>query len=422
MSEPSKLAEQPVDGKSGSTQGPKNDIPTDHLEEEEMGDANEVIVLDDPYEEEDRPDIEDKATSIFLNHKDSVYCVAFRKQRLPDGYMAFASGGGDDKAVLYHIKEETEDFRAYDLVGHKDSINCIEFSPDGSLLATGGLDGVVLIWNPEDGKQIATLSGPTDSVEWINFHSVLPAILVGDRAGFMWFFNAKTAKCAKVYSQHNGPVACGGFRPGATEIWSAGEDMTVKIWGVRTGVANITVSGLGFHENPITTGNIVPNGALIATGDEAGVVMVTAFDNGKIIGKIDAGEGSIESILFSPDGKYIAVGSMIGTATIWNSTNFEKRQTLEHPAGVTSMKFHSKNLWLLITGCADGAIRLWDIRDGKNLETYTGNEDIVTGIDIKEIEDKDTDMFIISSSDDGTVRLFTYPIPPNQNSVVPPSQ
>src|SRR5262249_35097482 len=50
------------------------------------------------------------------------------------------------------------------LGGHTDEINCAAFSPDGRLLASGGKDQTVRIWDAATGKQLLSLSGHTAPV------------------------------------------------------------------------------------------------------------------------------------------------------------------------------------------------------------------------------------------------------------------
>jgi len=50
-------------------------------------------------------------------------------------------------------------------LGHTDSISRLEFSIDGKLLATGGMEGIVKIWDVETGNHVADLEGPGDSIE-----------------------------------------------------------------------------------------------------------------------------------------------------------------------------------------------------------------------------------------------------------------
>ena len=40
--------------------------------------------------------------------------------------------------------------------GHSDEVTALGFSPDGKVLATGGADRAVILWNVETGRKIAT--------------------------------------------------------------------------------------------------------------------------------------------------------------------------------------------------------------------------------------------------------------------------
>jgi len=46
------------------------------------------------------------------------------------------------------------------LWGHTDTVSNMSFNHDGSLLATGGLDGRAMIWSATDGSLQRTLEGP----------------------------------------------------------------------------------------------------------------------------------------------------------------------------------------------------------------------------------------------------------------------
>lgn len=51
------------------------------------------------------------------------------------------------------------------LAGHTDSIASLAFSHDGQLLASGGLDGIVNIWDSSTGTLKQKLEGPGEAIE-----------------------------------------------------------------------------------------------------------------------------------------------------------------------------------------------------------------------------------------------------------------
>merc|ERR1739845_283053 len=47
----------------------------------------------------------------------------------------------------------------HNLIGHKSYVNAVTVSPDGSLCASGGKDGMAMLWDLNEGKHLYTLDG-----------------------------------------------------------------------------------------------------------------------------------------------------------------------------------------------------------------------------------------------------------------------
>jgi WD40 repeat protein len=165
------------------------------------------------------------SSAVFAEYTDSVEALTFRKELLRDASAVFASGASYDTAILYH-DEDSADPTVFPLRGHSDSITALSFSPDGSILTADRLSILVFIWDPTNSSQIAQLTGPQDSIEWISKHATLAAV---DRTGFSWLWNANLGKCSKVYAQAADPVTGGGFQATGSLICTAGDDWALKI-------------------------------------------------------------------------------------------------------------------------------------------------------------------------------------------------
>ncbi len=53
--------------------------------------------------------------------------------------------------------------------GHKEAIKCLAFSIDEDLLASGGKDNLIFLWNVSTGKMEKSLEGHLDTVTCLDF-------------------------------------------------------------------------------------------------------------------------------------------------------------------------------------------------------------------------------------------------------------
>src|SRR5262249_10330732 len=95
----------------------------------------------------------DADTSRELGHFPGSRCFAVS----PDGtrLASQAAAGPPGRVLLWDTRSGKELHR---LPAHQGEAFALAFSPDGKLLATGGLDGTLRLWNALTGKQVSLLT------------------------------------------------------------------------------------------------------------------------------------------------------------------------------------------------------------------------------------------------------------------------
>jgi WD40 repeat protein len=97
-------------------------------------------------------DVAGRRPSRFLDgHRKQVYCVAYS----PDGRL-LATGGGDMSVRIWEVATGQQ----RSCLWHRHEVGAVAFSPDGNTLASGGGDKVVL-WHVAQGQQLIVLEGNT---------------------------------------------------------------------------------------------------------------------------------------------------------------------------------------------------------------------------------------------------------------------
>jgi WD40 repeat protein len=127
------------------------------------------------------------------------------------------------------------------------------------------------------------------------------------------------------------------------------------------------------------------------------------------------------SIDISEEGQYVATGATDGSLTIWEVSSGAARHVLPHddtvikcawlaPAVAPDAAPALKSLAAgkLAAACADGNVYVWDARDGKQLQSFSGHAGMVLDLHVRCAADG---IRLFTGGDDGCVRMFIFGSP-----------
>ncbi|MCI0458831.1 MAG: WD40 repeat domain-containing protein [Gemmataceae bacterium] len=115
------------------------------------------------------------------------------------------------------------------LKGHTGGVSCLAFGARG-LLASGGSDGLVRLWQAATGAELAQLAGHKDNVSAIAFAPDGQRLASGGRDGTVRLWDVTTGKELRRFTPQAGPVDGVAFAPDGRALLSWGEDTTVLVW------------------------------------------------------------------------------------------------------------------------------------------------------------------------------------------------
>jgi WD40 repeat protein len=231
----------------------------------------------------------------------------------------------------------------------------IAYSPDGKVLASGGADNRIVLFDSATGKKIRTLAGHQDrQANEGQKQQDITTILISTTG--------------------RGNVTCLAFSPDGQTLASGGWDDSVRLWDVGTGIERHKMHA---HPGMVAAVAFSPDGKVLASrGGLDGVVRLWSSNGVKLrqlewLSKVNPWRFNRQAALaFAPDSKTLAVGDTKGIHLLDVQTGKE-RQTLTGQRSTLCVAF-SPDGKLLAGGGVDAgkdnnSLRLWDLEQGQEL-------------------------------------------------------
>jgi len=288
----------------------------------------------------------------------------------PDG-TALAAAGGNAREFVTNIWDVASGQSLAVLSGHDGIIWDLAFSPDGRMLASVSSDKTAQIYDWRKGDMLKTLNFPGEVVS-VNFSPDGQILAVGgvdephDQVmnAAVWTFSVGSWKPLLKFPEYMNITALA-FSPKGGTLVGGGTSRNVQVWRTDNGTAIFTLN----HAHQVTKAAISPDGTILATGTcktvlnydcMEGEVWLWSLPTGRLKRKLAGFPNIVENLAFSVDGSSLIVGSRDGTLRVYATADYEPRFEAASPGGIHTLAV-SPDGGLLATGNDRGEVHLWKI-------------------------------------------------------------
>ncbi|KAL9078391.1 MAG: hypothetical protein Q9157_002686 [Trypethelium eluteriae] len=240
---------------------------------------------------------------------------------------------------------------------HPHLVKNIAFSPDGTILASGGYGEAVRLWNSQSGALFQTYEGRQGYVFSIAFSSDSTILASASKDGVIILWDIQSGVALQKLEDHQDFILSIAFSPNSMTLASAGSDGIIRLWNSQSVSALQTLKG---HQRWIQSRAFSSDDTTLTS---AGIIGAVELGNSRSGAALDhtlqRRQRCINSIAFSPDGTTLASAGNNGVINLWNSCSGAALQTLEGHEGTVCQVIFSPDGATLASAGNDGVTRLW---------------------------------------------------------------
>lgn len=285
----------------------------------------------------------------YRGHTLGTYAVAWS----PDGTLI--ASGGSDKTVQVWSALTGETRLIYR--GHTDQVNDVNWSPDGKSIASSG-DGTVQVWDAATGILIFKNANSVYGTAWSPDSTRLA---FGNGSSFQ-IWNVITGK--QLASFNSVTTCCPVWSPGGKFIAAYGVDaakkvLTLQIWDVATQHILFSTDLPNSRRSAIVWS---PDSNRLAFAGTSGLVETWEMPSGQHpvtfpVSGLSAIQKQWLCLDWSHDGKHLAAGGYQGPMQVWDAQTTAVSYTSPQNVDVQALAWAPNRP--VIASCENSIIRLW---------------------------------------------------------------
>jgi WD40 repeat protein len=283
-----------------------------------------------------------------------------------------------------------------DLAGHTAGVEHVAVAPDGRYVTTGSADGTTRIWEitPEGSREALTVASGVPAVA-AAFDPGGGRLAVSFQDGSARVWNAISGDALATLNGHSNALWEIAFSADGTRIVTVAQDGTGRLWDAATGTTLHVLEG---HVDQVFGAAFSPDGKYVFTGGFDGTVRAWDTATGAELGSIATGGRGVFGIDLTDDGAVVAAGG--DSVTLWDSVTGDLLHEIDDVGITTAVAFMPGDS-VLLTGGADGSLRMWSLAPAPTLMANLGGHNAA----VTSVVTDGAGSLIVSASSDGVIKV-----------------
>ena len=301
------------------------------------------------------PEFSEMLCTRLEGHSSWVHALDFS----PDGSL-LATGGGHaasrGECKLWELATGKERVR---LVGIDSAVNLLAFSPDGQTIATASADRRLRLWDAQTGQErpclLPTQAGRIRTIAWSSDNRTMAVIATVPGTIYECVTLWDVAANRKQLLVERCCLAA--FSRGCQTLALVRDEGVVELWDVATCHKQF------HHKDSLRVHAMIfsPDGQTLATSSVDRAIRLWEIGSGRERTTVAGHDEFISSMAFSHDGRILATASYDRTIKLWNAADGKELATLTgHEAAVYQIAFSPDGL-RLASGGFDKIVRIWNL-------------------------------------------------------------
>lgn len=266
-------------------------------------------------------------------------------------------------------------------------VRSVDIHPNSQILASGGEDHMVRIWNLDTGELLFQheryyydqRSGDVNSLTFSYDGNFIISTGFSSGAGDLQNLDQRKIQ---ILDWKTGEVIC--FFPNSlrfdsscsvalcpnSDVLACDSKNNIQLYDLHKKQLLNTLEG---HLKPVKSITFSPDGRILASGSDDGQIRIWDWETGNLMYIFSEHSAAVNTVAISPDNQFLATGSVDKTVALFNLRTRNVHLKLNtHLNGVNSVNF-SPDGQILASASKDDTIKLWHVKTGESLHTLEGN-------------------------------------------------